>query len=376
MQAYLFPDDPALPGLARVFDHEGMRQVLTTALPACRAGEMRVLRCRTTLLRYRPTRRCTVRLDLSLVDRRTGTVVPGVLYGKVYHDLAKATSVFADMQTLYAAAALRDGGVAVARPAALVPDLAMILQEPLAGTPLDALLGRGAGAGGSGGRRATGAVVRIAEALASVHASRLQASRRRPIVPALRRMAERASAIGLVDQRLGGRMGDLVDALLADTEGLDDLGARTRFVHGDCKPSQFLLGSHVAMLDFDHAGMADPACDIGDFTAALRQLSAREAVRARGRRVASPDLRLHVIEECFLAHYRERNDSDPGLPARVAWYQALALLRKAIRGFQRSPLSPLPALLVDESWRCLETWSSATHTPILLAIGEKGGSRS
>jgi aminoglycoside phosphotransferase (APT) family kinase protein len=360
MQTYLFPHDPALPGLARAFDPEDMKQVLTAALPACRAGEMRILRCRATLLRYRPTRRCTLRLDLSLVDCRTGVIVPGVLYGKLYHDLAKAAAVFADMQMLSVAGALGDDLVAVAAPAAFVADLAMILQEPLVGTPLEALLAR----------RATRAVERVAQALASVHAAKLETDRHRPVVPALRRMAQRASAIGMVDRRLGGRMVDLVDALLSHTDGLD-VGARS-LLHGDCKPSQFLVGERVAILDFDHAGMGDPACDIGDFTATLRQLSAREAVRARAARVVRPDDRLHALEERFLAAYTERDGSDPGLPERVPWYRAFALLRKAIRGFQRSPRSPLPAMLVDEAWRCLETGPRTTRSPVLVSAVEQG----
>ena len=55
-------------------------------------------------------------------------------------------------------------------------------------------------------------------------------------------------------------------------------------VHGDCKPSQFLLrGEDVVLLDLDSCGAADPAVDVGTFLATLRQQAVR---RALGRRAA------------------------------------------------------------------------------------------
>jgi hypothetical protein len=44
----------------------------------------------------------------------------------------------------------------------------------------------------------------------------------------------------------------------------------------------------------------------------------------------------------------------PEFRRRAAWYEAVALLRKALRSFGRSPFSPLPALLIAEAWDCLK----------------------
>ena len=105
-------------------------------------------------------------------------------------------------------------------------------------------------------------------------------------------------------------------------------------VHGDCKPSQFWIdGSQLALLDFDHCGLADPASDVGTFLASLRQ---------RGRR---------ALEGPFFETYADRAHAGPALREGVAWYECVALLRKALRAFARAPRSPVPGLLAREGLR-------------------------
>ena len=106
-------------------------------------------------------------------------------------------------------------------------------------------------------------------------------------------------------------------------------------MHGDCKPSQFrMAGSSLTLLDFDHCGLADPATDAGTFLASLRQRSRRP------------------LEQPFLDAYAAAV-RDPGLRPRVLWYESVALLRKALRAFARSPRSPVPGLLAAEGRECL-----------------------
>jgi hypothetical protein len=42
------------------------------------------------------------------------------------------------------------------------------------------------------------------------------------------------------------------------------------------------------------------------------------------------------------------------LRRRFAWYEAVALERKALRAFARAPGSPLPRALVEQGHRCLD----------------------
>ena len=96
--------------------------------------------------------------------------------------------------------------------------------------------------------------------------------------------------------------------------------------------------------------MADPAADVGNFLASLRQVAVAQALGAQEEADAPVSTGL---EEAFLAAYLAACRSPEGFPLRAAWYEAVALLRKGLRSFARSPRSPLPELLVQEAWRCL-----------------------
>ena len=101
------------------------------------------------------------------------------------------------------------------------------------------------------------------------------------------------------------------------------------------KPSQFrTVGSSLSLLDFDHCGLADPASDAGTFLASLRQRSRRP------------------LEQPFLDAYAGAV-SDAAFPTRALWYESVALLRKALRAFARSPRSSVPDLLAAEGHECL-----------------------
>ena len=124
-------------------------------------------------------------------------------------------------------------------------------------------------------------------------------------------------------------------------------------MHGDCKPSQFRRHrGTVTLLDFDHCGVADPASDVGSFLASLRQTGVRERL-ARG---SGQPGQLEALAATFLRAYLDESGYDPAgtFGARARWYEAVALERKALRAYSRSPDSILPALLVREAHRVLD----------------------
>jgi aminoglycoside phosphotransferase (APT) family kinase protein len=356
MRAHLFPHDPALPGLAQALDPRAMARALAAALPECREGQARVLRCRVTPLRYRPGRRCTLRLEAWIRDARTGALTFRPVVGKVYHDRAKAASIYRAMQRLSDAAPVHDGRVVSARAAGFHADLPMVVQEQLEGTPLDVLFGRLEGRAAAGNAAAWSGTGRAAEALAALHTAGPVSDRPRSITTELARFGHRAATVARVDAVLGARVAGLATALPAWLGRLEDWGAAVGLVHGDCKPSQFLVGTgSVALLDFDHCGVADPAWDVGTFLATLRQLNVQQSLKARGS--AGGQARgtwLAALEQHFLDTYCAASGAGPGLRHRATWYQAVALLRKALRSFARSPWSPSPAGLVAEAWRCVQ----------------------
>jgi hypothetical protein len=381
MAVYPYPHDPWLPGLAGASDPQAIADALSKVLPECRSGQARVLQVRVSPQRYRPGKRLTLRLDVRLRDAR-GNIPTRTYYAKVYHDAQKASSVYQEMQMMADQASVWEGKVVLARAAAFLPELSMVLQEPVSGTLLEDLIATmGAdqrvseSAQPQAGRGWDG-IKRAAAALAAVHTAGMVTGRQRPIQAELARFQKRAAKIESVDAVQGGRMGELAAALPAWLGKQDEWGAEQALIHGDCKPSQFLIGDgHVAILDFDHAGMADPANDVGTFLATLRQLAIRQSLKSKGsgwRRRAeeqgsrgdkdlftpaphypSPPALLMALEKLFLDEYCAVSDRGDGFRLRATWYEAVGLMRKALRGFGRSPFSPLPDMMVAEAWECL-----------------------
>src|SRR5215211_197666 len=177
MHIYLFEHDPALPGLEVARDSRALALALNGALPECRSGTARVLRCRATVLRYRPGRRCTLRVDAWMRDSQTGALNKRTWFGKLYHKPAKADPAYQEMLLLADSAPAREGRVLLARPTVYLPDLLMVLQEPVSGVPLDLLIGRMDGTVTAGDPRGWQGIVLAAPALAAVHTAGLIAGR-------------------------------------------------------------------------------------------------------------------------------------------------------------------------------------------------------
>jgi hypothetical protein len=83
-------------------------------------------------------------------------------------------------------------------------------------------------------------------------------------------------------------------------------------------------------------------------------LGVRQCLKERKSPAASArSLWLQALEQSFLGEYCAASGRGPDFQWRTTWYEAVALLRKALRSFARSPRSSLPVALVDEAWRCL-----------------------
>jgi aminoglycoside phosphotransferase (APT) family kinase protein len=360
MEIYPFEHDPALSGLTTVLDGQRMAAILNATLPECTAGKASVVRCQANPLRYRLGKRCTLRFDLWLRDGQSGALIKRTLYGKLYHSARKAQAVYEEMQML--AAALPMQKVALAQAVAFAPELPMVFQAPVAGMPLDSLLSQPKRTAIAYDQRVQAGIRGAAAALAALHQVEVDSDRLRPVAAELERFKQRSAQIMNVAPRIGADLYKLAQALPAWLDRLPAWGAETCLVHGDCKPSQFFMtpGSQdergiapaVALLDFDHCGMADPAADVGNFLATLRQLGIRQALKQRRPHTRRQD--LAALEELFLSEYLAARPCHANFRLRATWYQAVALLRKALRSFARSPRSPLPALLVAEAWRCLQ----------------------
>ncbi|MCV2491800.1 hypothetical protein OF117_20850 [Geodermatophilus sp. YIM 151500] len=326
----VFPDDPDLPGLAGALDPSALRGALRDALP----GGGPVLRCRAELLRYRPARRATLAVEVR------GPAAPRGrrLVVKSYHDGRKAAAVAAEA-VLLPATADPDAPLRFAPVLAHLPDRALVVQEHVRGIHLDEVLRRS-------GPAPADALRRAAVALAALHRQPVVSRRTRTVDAELDRFAARARRVAGVAPAAGAVLVDLAARLAATADGLGP-GA-VALVHGDCKPSQFLLRGEreVVLLDLDSCGRADPAGDVGTFLATLRQHALR-ALLARRLTPAAARARAALAEEFLDAYLAAAGGTrDPGLRRRITWYEAVALERKALRCFARAPRSPLTGALV------------------------------
>lgn len=337
-----FPLDPDLPSLPRVTDPRHLGPELASVLGG--TGRPRLghpERLAIDILRYRPGKRLTARLRHPGLD--------GPLVAKAYHDDAKATAVATEaVQVTAASQASCRGGrgaglLAFAPPVGSAPCLGVVFQEAVRGLALDDLLGSRHPVTAT---TVTGAA-RAGAALAELHDLSLPTGRQRPVEAELLRFAQRSERVAAVRPQLGESMGALADRLV---EVLRTLAPpRTGPVHGDFKPGQLLLrGDRVVLLDLDHLGTADQAVDAGTFIASLRQ----QAVRSRLAGRPPQDEEMEALSRALLEGYLRAGGPVDQLP-RIRWHVAVALERKALRAFARSPRSPFPALLVDEAQRCL-----------------------
>ena len=306
----LFPWDHRLPTLALALDPASVESG---------AGLTSVRSC--TLAGYWPGMRCNVRYER---DRE-----PRVLYGKVFPPGMVAAA--AATQEAVARALEPAGALTVPRVHSHVPELNLLLTEPVDGAPLRLREGDGGQALG-----------RVAAALAAFHALR---------VPGIERQFGPADDLAVVEPWVA-LVGAVLPELAAMLEGSatdvregmprDDPG-RASLVHRDFYDKQVLVApARVGLLDLDTVCLGDPEIDVANFCAhlRLRSLQWHSSGDAAG-----------PLTTRFLGAYRAcrpRTDMH-----RVRWYLASALLRLACLYSLRPSWQALAPRLLAESRQAL-----------------------
>ena len=133
-----------------------------------------------------------------------------------------------------------------------LPEISVVVQQSISGRPLDSLLV----AQGGNEDGAAEAVRLAASALAQLHRGPTVSTRMRPVEKELHRFRARALRIGSVDSQRGDQLLGVAERLLQTYSAFPV--SPPGVVHGDCKPSQFLLRRRTVrsvLLDFDHCGV-------------------------------------------------------------------------------------------------------------------------
>ncbi|MCG8557575.1 MAG: phosphotransferase [Proteobacteria bacterium] len=309
-----YPDDWNLPGLARTARPEDL--AIGLARLGLRAASSPYGRPSAQLLRYRPHQRSVLLLTVPELDSRPKEQ----WVAKLYPAAGGADRVFELLERL--AEPAQKLGLRVPRAIGQLADWGLVLMQRLPGESMKSYLET------EDRHRARAECLRAVETLIKLH--RLPVAEGSAVLclrDELRRLQERAASVEVVAPELA----DQVQALLSKLER----PARTvgpgqlSFVHGEYKPSQLLLSgpAPLAVLDMDDAGLGDPALDVGNFMAELH----RAAVRSKRNE-------LRELATVFLHEYETRRP-ESGLAFRARIMRCMALLRMAIRSFQRNPSS-------------------------------------
>ncbi|WP_222266686.1 ABC transporter ATP-binding protein [Modestobacter marinus] len=348
---HALPLDPALPGLVLATDPsrlvEMLGPVVTSAVPG-----LLLEGCTAEVVKY-GRGAAVLRYELAWRLQPSRRSLKQVMYGRVYADgrgqlIGPAVNALRQL--------LHDGSgtslpFLVPRFQAYLPDLRLALLDAVPGSPLLPSLVR-ARAGVAGPPAVVGptpedAVAACARIAAALHRSSI------PVGPA-RTAGEEIERVRAAVDGLAPLAPAVAASLHRHLESVRDLGReeqRLGVAHGDLEPSQVLFdGPTTSLVDFDTVCLAEPALDLGQFTASLA-LASRKAQDAAG---VTPDGGADLTSG-FLREYLHLSDNgDPDLLLdRAAAHQTLALTRLAVRSWCRLKPERLRSTLalLDETHR-------------------------
>ncbi|HEU5098293.1 MAG TPA: phosphotransferase, partial [Roseiflexaceae bacterium] len=358
MVVHVFPIDGELPALVPATDPGRMRDLFNETLPAALGKSLEVEKCDVELVDY--ARRYRAVLRYRIEGRRTGSnrIEQQVVYGKVFTSnigaLAGPVTAALRERAMNGDSAFRFN---VPRSLSWRPDMQLSLLEAIPGKPLisDLLKARLRGHATEPEllslRQMIDACARIA---AQIHSSDIQLGRRRTLDDELAMLRKNVSDMRRLSPDLGVQMENWLDQLSVYAEQSDAL--RLGFCHGDYTYTQVVFeGQQAGLVDFDSVCQAEAALDIGHFLAYLRIAGYKAQKLADG----APNTLVEELSERFLTNYLgamgDRIEDVERLRVRVAIYQMISLLRRALRSWQKFKGSRLEnaLALIEEEMACL-----------------------
>ena len=343
MLLQVFPHDARLPGLATL-----MAGCPPEFLPSIMAefgdGAWQLEHWTAESLKYRPTWRATMRLDVRAGNTESGKMEERVFFAKVYPNPSEALRAYQRQDDLYQRILATGAPFGVAKPIAHAADLQTVIQSAVPGVSLDRLVASGPDAGHA---------LRVAaRAVAGLHQTPLDGHSfdgypsPRLLPNRIDRLKRDEALLASAHPELAGTIATLVTTIVAGLSGVPPAP-----VHGDLKPEHvYVDGSNVFMIDFDFLRASDPMLDVVRMETYLAKSQA-PASAPSGREAAA----RVFIEEYFACSPRDVQE-------RLPLYHAMSMITAASRVKSRGN-SDRP-LLVEEVIR------QAT-----LLLQEPGGTR-
>jgi ABC-type multidrug transport system fused ATPase/permease subunit len=342
MVTYAYPIDADLPALIPATDPRHMAPLLGDTLSHVLAERILVEDCRVNLASYPRRGRCLLRYDLP----------GGDTCRQVYGKLGGNGSTIAPevMEALRAGLAVADGP-RVPRPLGRIPELNLVLLEAIPGHPaLGRLLATQSSAGADGelGR----AIATCARIAARLHSSDLTFGAPRTLYDEVAALHPGLDAMRRMTPDLAERVDGSIDCALALAAEHDPLPQRLS--HGDFTPNQVVFGEdRSGLLDFDDVCMAEPALDLGRFSAYLRVAARKASPSAEPFDDLGDDLCRRFMDAYIRAADPAGDRAD--VHGRTAAYEAVTLAHIVVSSWlQFKPARTACALSVlEERLRCL-----------------------
>lgn len=353
MVLHVFPVDGELPSLVQTTDPTYMLALLRSAMPAVRDQQLTLERCQVDLGHYGRQHRCVLRYTID--GHWTATQEPSQqqIYGKVSAD-GRGELVDQALTLLHQRLRQSNSATTFRVPNTLgyYPELNLILLDAVPGqTQLSALL---KGATATGTLTLNQALTTAAHMAARLHLSEIQLGRLRTLKSEVDELQEACQITRQLTPALALHLQELLNRLKPY------LGQPTLpycFSHGDFTHTQLIFeGTTGGLVDFDTICQAEPALDLGQFTAYLRLAVTKAAA-------TGADAEQDAEQRClfFLQNYLETvgypSNTAAYIRERTQIYEVISLLRIALHSWQKLKTVRLEQVMtiLEERIACLPT---------------------
>ena len=337
MAIYAWPIDADLPALMAATDPVRLTPILNAALPALTGEPFTAASCRVELVDYGRQHRATLRYHLTGRAEQAETPRSLLVYGKLTADGsgAMAESISSALRQHVQAGT---AGYTFRVPRALpwLPDIQLSLLEAIPGEALiaDQLKNRLRNKPGIPGSAPLEEMIdACAHIAAALHTSGLALGPRRTLEDELAALRRRVQSVQRLAPAFGSQLAATLEAIARAAEHSAPLPLC--FNHGDFTSGQILFdGAAVGLVDFDSVCQAEPALDLGQFLTYLRLAGLKSTLTAEATAAA-----IGGLTERFLDTYARAAGHPAGgqdrLRERIAAYQAVSLLRRSLRSWQK-----------------------------------------
>jgi aminoglycoside phosphotransferase (APT) family kinase protein len=343
MLLQVFPHDARLPGLATLMAGRPP-EFLPSIMAEFGDGAWQLEHWTAESLKYRPTRRATLRLDVRARNTESGRMEERFFFAKVYPDPGEALRAYQRQDDLYQRIVAAGASFGVAKPVAHAADLQTVIQSAVPGVSLDRLV--------SSGPDACHALRVAARAVAGLHQTPLDGhsfdgyTSPRLLPNRIDRLKRDEALLASAHPELAGTIATLVTTIVARLSGVPPAP-----IHGDLKPEHvYVDGSNVFIIDFDFLRASDPMLDV------VRM----ETYLAKSQVPASAPSGHEAAARVFIDEYFACSPRD--VQERLPLYHAMSMITAASR--VKSGGNSDQPLLVEEVIR------QAT-----LLLQEPGGTR-